>query len=669
MNIRRHFTTLAAGAAAGLSLPAVAQSNAPFNVLFIIADDLKPTLGCYGDRLAITPNIDRLAASGIVFTSAYCTYPLCSASRASMMTSLMPEENSVFSFTPLRAALPDLITLPQHFKNNGYDTVAVGKVHDHRTVGDIVAPDQSTINGIEKEDVLSWTLPFNWGGGKTGSTQFPDRDGRKWPLAAEAKVAVEKNFTDPIRCQLMLTNLTPLAAQYRNTGKPFFAAVGFARPHLPFLAPPAYWNLYNRNDFTPAAFQEHPTNSTGWAWDTVHELQNYYILNVDIEGFAVPFPWNGYGEPLPPPLSEENQKELLHGYYACVSFVDTQVGRLLDKLQAEGIASNTIVVFLGDHGFHLGDHNKWGKQTPMEQDAWAPLIISAPGCARKGTVSGSRVSFLDIYPTLCELAGLQQPVHPVPEAVRSNYNGATELPLRGRSLVPILNNPETEIRNGAVCCYREAPFGYSYRTDRYRYIEWIQSDGSVRARELFDYETDPNETVNIAGGNELLTFKLAEQMRNPAESPGCPLLQGSQPTALSPGVWYAGWAAQYGLSGTNALYTADPDGDGIPNLLEHAAGGNPNSAGDSQQIFRLSQTNVQTNGFEFTYRRQRYAAGKGLVYRLEGSTNLVSDTWDTLEFVETRTAVIDQDFETVTARIPAATNNQEFIRLKIEITP
>lgn len=668
MKLSRHFPVFAAGAVAGLSFPAAAQSNAPLNVLFIIADDLKPTLGCFEDPLAITPNIDRLAATGTVFTRAYCTYPLCSASRASIMTSLMPEENSVFGFTPLRAVLPDLITLPQHFKNNGYETVAVGKVHDHRTVGDIVSPDESTINGIEKEDEQSWTLPFNWGGGKTGSTQYPDTDGRKWPLAAEAKSAPEKNFTDPIRCSLMLSNLTFLAEQYRTTGKPFFAAVGFARPHLPFLAPPAYWNLYDRNCFTPASFQEHPTNSTGWAWDNVHELQNYYVLNVDSNGYAVPFPWNGYGEPLPPPLSEENQKELIHGYYACVSFVDVQVGRLLDKLAAEGLSGNTIVVFLGDHGFHLGDHNKWGKQTPMEEAAHAPLIISAPNAGSRGTVSGARVSFLDIYPTLCELAGLDQPVHPVPESVRSNYDGAAELPLRGASLVPVLNDPAAEIRNGTVCCYRTEPIGYSYRTDRYRYIEWLTAGGDIRARELFDYQSDPNETVNVAAGNDLLMFKLAEQMRSPSETPGCPRLHNSTPLSLAPGVWYADWVSQYGLSGTDASYNADPDGDGIVNLLEHASGGDP-TATDNPELFRLTEKLMQSGQLALIYRRQRYAACKGLTYRLETSTNLTTDIWDPLEFETGETSQIDGEFESVTARISTATNEQKFIRLRIEAAP
>ncbi len=651
-----------------LCVQAAAQSNLPPpNVLLITVDDLKPTLGCFGDALAVTPNIDRLAADGTTFTRAYCAWPVCGPARVSLMTSLMPEETSVLGFTPMRAVLPDLITLPQHFKNNGYETVATGKVNDHRTVGDIVAPDAATLNGIEKDDILSWSLPFIYGGGKTGPTQITDRDGRRWPLAAETKDVDEWKFTDPIRCELMLTHLTMLAAQYRDSGKPFFAAVGFARPHLPFLAPPAYWDLYNRSDFALAAFQEHPTNDTGWAWDNVHELQNYYALNTDSEGYAVPFPWNGFGEPLPPPLSEENQRELIHGYYACVSLVDAQVGRLLDKLEAEGIAENTIVVLLGDHGFHLGDHNKWGKHTPLEDAARAPLIIRAPGIAQTGTVSVSQVSLIDIYPTLCELAGLDQPVHPVPEAIRSHYNGAATLPLRGASLVPVLNDPTTEIRDGAVTCYRKSPLGYSYRTDRYRYIEWVQEDGSIHARELFDYQTDPNETINISVGNDLLMFKLAEQMRNPSESPGCMRLHGSQPLALDSGVWYADWGSQYGLSGTNALYMADPDGDGMVNLLEHACGGNPNAA-DNPSVFRLTDSTVQPDGLKFTYRRQRYAAAKGLNYRLEKSTNLVSDIWDPIEFEEVDATFIDPDIEFVTKRVPIM-DEYGFIRLRIELAP
>lgn len=663
----RH-TSFAAIAAAGISQPAAAQSNTQPNVLLILADDLKPTLGCFGDPVAVTPNIDRLAARGTVFSMAYCTWPVCAPSRASISSGLMPEEVDVFGFTPLRATLPNLITLPQHFKNNGYETVAVGKVHDHRTVGDIVAPDQATENGIEKEDELSWTLPFDWGGGKVGPTQFPDRDGRRWPLAAEAKDVDEWKFTDSVRSALMLDHLTTLAAQYRDSGKPFFAAVGFARPHLPFLAPPAYWNLYDRNDFEMAAHQAHQTNSTGWVWDNVHELQNFYILNTDEEGYAVPFPWNGFGEPWPPPLSETNQLELIHGYYACVSLVDAQVGKLLDKLEAEGIADNTIIVFVGDHGFHLGDHNKWGKHTPLEEAARAPLIISAPGVGQTNTVSSSRVSLLDIYPTLCDLAGLQQPVQPVPEQVRSNYNGAAELPLSGSSLVPLLNDPSAEIRDGAVCCYRTNPFGYSYRTDRYRYIEWILPDGTVRDRELFDYQTDPHEATNIAvyTENDALMMRLAARMRTATETPGCSQLHAASPLTLGSGVWYTDWAERHALSGTNADYLADADGDGTPNLLEHAMGGNPNSPDDNPGLFRLHPANgvISPEELRIRFRRQRYPDAKGLSYELKSTSNLQTDIWDPLEFEETDSTIIDNDLEEITVRI-AATNAQEFIRLRI----
>ncbi len=664
-----YLSVLAAGAAAGTVSQAEMQTNARPNVLFIVADDLKPTLRCYGDRLAITPNIDRLASNGVTFITAQCPWPVCGASRASLMTSLMPEETTVFAFTPMRAALPNVITLPQHFKNNGYETVAVGKVHDFRTVGDIVSPDESTINGIEKDDVLSWTLPFDFGGGKTGSTQITDREGRHWPLAAEAKDLPESKFADGVRGDLALNHLKTLGAQYKTTGKPFFVAVGFARPHLPFLAPTTYWNLYNRNDFTPAACQKEQTNDTGMAWDNVHELQNYYALNVDSEGYAVPFPWNGPGEPLPPPLSDENQKELLHGYYACVSFVDAQVGRLLNELEAQGIASNTVIVFLGDHGFHLGDHNKWGKHTPMEQAVRVPMIITAPRTGLHGTASGSPVSLLDIYPTLCELAGLQQPVHPVPEAVRTNYDGAAVLPLRGKSLVPVLKNPEAKVRTGAVSHYRSEPYGYSYRTDRYRYIEWVQSDNVVKKRELFDYQTDPDETINIAPGqqNELLMFNLAVQMRDPAETPGCHRLHHSPPMVLSTGLYYSAWAALHGLSGSAMNYLSDPDGDGINNLLELATGGNPTNRTDNPEICRLLPDfkNTGSGEADLVYRRQRYAEAKGLQYRLEQTEDLSSGVWTTNGFTELGTRFLDPDYEAVTARISAATNMQGFIRLRV----
>lgn len=523
-----------------LAASGLANASQP-NVLFIIVDDLKPTLGCYGDNLAVTPNFDRLADEGIVFNSAHCQWPVCGASRASMTTGLMPEENGVTGFQLIRDTLPDAVFLPQHFREHGYETVAVGKWHDHRTVGDGMA----TV-----EDELSWSLPFNYGGGKIGSTQITDRNGRRWPLAAEAKDGDENKFADGVRGGLVVDLIDTLATQYNETGKPFFIGVGFARPHLPFLAPTAYWDLYERDDFQIDPVQTRGENRVWAGYDNVHELENYYALNTDAEGFAEPFAWDGPYEPHQ--LSEANQKELLHGYYACASFVDHQIGRLLDELDAHGVADDTIVIVIGDHGFHLGDHLKWGKHTPFEQAARFPFILKAPGAHTPGIVSDSPVTMLDIYPTLCELAGLPLPEQPLPAELQSLHGRAT-LPQRGKSLTPILADPTADLRFGAITTYRNGPYGYSYRTRTHRYIEWLGNEGEVTLRELFDLENDPLETVNIAEdpANELLVYRLAQKMRQPTETPGCHRLHASPGNVLN-----------------NALYVADGDGDSIQDGLE-----------------------------------------------------------------------------------------------------
>jgi len=529
------------------------------NILFITVDDLKPTLASYGDPVAVTPNFDRLSTQGVTFLNAHCPWPVCGPARASMTTGLMPEESGVESFELFRNRLPDVITLPQHFRQNGYTTVAVGKWHDQRTSGDGTA---------SQEDTLSWSLPFEFGGGVIGSSQITDRGGRHWPLAAEAKDGLERQFIDGKIAELALDRIVALSSQYKVTGTPFFVAVGFIRPHLPFLAPTPYWDLYERDDFSPHPVQARQQNNIWQIWDNVHEMEQFYALETDTEGFAIPFPWDGSREPNA--IADETQKELLHGYYACTSFVDAQIGKLLDELENQGVADNTIVIVIGDHGFHLGDHLKWGKHTLMEEATRIPFILKVPGVGQSGVTSTTPVNMLDIYPTLCALAGLEEPLQPLPEEVQSQYGGAKALPLQGRDLSPLLHHPDESLRTGTITTYRKGPFGYGFRTERYRYTEFIDSGGDVDARQLFDLQNDPLETVNTADDaeNELVAYWLATKMRNPRETPGARRLHAANRIPLS-----------------QTVYDANEDGDAFTNGYEVDVLGSdpfdPSSPGDT----------------------------------------------------------------------------------------
>lgn len=667
-------------------LAASLQAQQP-NVLFITIDDLRPTLGCYDDPIAITPEIDQLAADGVTFLNASCPSPVCGPSRSAMTTGLWPEETGIRSFENIRELVPDAILLPQHFKENGYRTAAVGKWHDHRSVGD---------GTPKEEDPYSWTEPFDYGGANLGQGNLKDRNGRNWPLAASAKDEPDRKFTDAIRADLGLAHISNLAANYRDNGQPFFLGVGFARPHLPFFAPQKYWDLYERSDFTPLEPQSREENHVSWTYDNVHELENYYILNSDADGFGVPFAWDGPNNPYT--LSLANQQELLHGYYACTSFVDVQVGRLLDALEAEGIADNTIVVVLGDHGFHLGDHLKWGKHTPMEESVRSPLIIKAPGISVAGLRTESPVTFLDLYPTLCELAGLPIPEQPIPPALQAEQGGATHLPLRGLDITSILSDPDADdLRFGALSIYRKGPHGYSYRTRTHRYIEWVQDDGEIKNRALFDIVNDPNSTRNIAEdpGNELLLYRLAVKLRQESESPGAMALRNSQPIPLEQTIYDADydsdghsngyevdvldtdpfnppsasetsfqqWMSQHGLSGDNLL--EDPDADGSPNLLEYLFDRNPMEADVLPQTVTLNAS--QQLGISLQTEREAMPSDTQIA--LQGSDELgANENWIAVAYDYERQANPSGGWtHRWVQRTPLDSGGKRFLRLTVSI--
>jgi iduronate 2-sulfatase len=479
---------LAAAAAAAAPAQTPNDATARPNVLFIAVDDLRPELGCYGDPVIKSPNIDRLAAEGLAFTRAYCQLAACNASRASLLTGLRPDTLQVWDlYTRFRDHSPDVITLPQHFKQHGYHTVGVGKIY-HNTIPDPASWSEPKlhIEGYPFDPDAVYRLPENIAlqqekkqalirEGK--QKRYIDRLG-EWYLktsSTECADVPDDAYFDGAQTTLALATLKRLKQQ----NKPFFFAVGYYRPHLPFNAPKKYWDLYDRAAIPPARNPFLPKDAPVMAINNLRELRSYTDLK------TVPYPHDG-------PLTEAQARLLKHGYLASVSYVDAQIGRLLDQLQALDLAHNTIVVLWGDHGWKLGEHRSWCKMTNHEVDTRVPLIISAPGTASGGKTTGRLVEFVDIYPTLCELAGL-----PIPET------------LEGTSAVPLFAKPDRPwkqaafsqfLREGVWCMPgSKEHMGYSIRTERYRYSAWHEwPSRKFVARELYDRDKDPQENVNVA---------------------------------------------------------------------------------------------------------------------------------------------------------------------------
>jgi len=458
------------------------------NILFIAVDDLRTDIGSYGNRDIVTPNIDRLSDMGLVFNNAYCQQAVCNPSRASLLTGLRPDIIKVWDLkTHFRTAVPDAITLPEYFKQNGYTVEGMGKIF-HGGLSDPQSWSSPKKNpqghslysdttmkrlAIRKEKLLKEGIPESVIGGKyrgPGVMSIDEPDNKRFDGA--------------------LTDLAIDAME--EITQPFFLAVGYHRPHLPFVAPKKYFDMYDPDRIPLATNPYLPKGSPEIAMNTMYELRAY-------EDFAdTPTPFEGS-------LTLEQRKRLKHGYYASVSFVDAQVGRLLAALENSGLNENTIIVLWGDHGWKLGEHNSWGKMTNYDDDTHAPLIIYVPWMKRKGIKTDALVEFVDIYPTLCELAGLQ-----VSEK------------LEGCSFVPLINNPGRKWKSAVFSQYmrkhkEETFMGYSLRTERYRYIEWINMESNqIVAKELYDHNSDPEENKNIAEEteNKELVIELSAQLKN-----------------------------------------------------------------------------------------------------------------------------------------------------------
>lgn len=427
----------------------------PLNVLFIAADDLRCDLGCLGHEAVLTPNLDALAQHGRLFTRAYCQQAVCNPSRASLLCGLRPDTLRIWDLpTHLREVRPQAVTLPQHFKQQGYFTQNIGKIfHNWR---------QKT-----EGDPESWSVPAVMHYATHGSDKPLVQDGEELPpdlaqtVSTERRDVPDEAYFDGRIAQLAVTALQ----ERRDRKQPFFLAVGFWKPHLPFNPPQRYWNLYDRDAIPRASRITPPDNVPPVALHNGQEL---------LKSGRV--------------LSEANIQELRHGYLSGISFLDAQVGKVLSALDALDLRKNTVIVFWSDHGFHLGEHGLWCKTSNFELDARVPLIISVPGMPHPGVSSNSLVELLDIYPTLNDVCGLP------PRAE-----------LEGVSLQTILQDPAAEVKPFAATQHPRPAYytgkpeamGVSIRTTRFRYTEWHDFDsGDVQASELYDHDADPDETVN-----------------------------------------------------------------------------------------------------------------------------------------------------------------------------
>jgi arylsulfatase A-like enzyme len=479
---------------------ACAQAAEKPNVLFLIVDDLRPELGCYGKDYIKSPNIDALAKSGMVFDRAYVQQAVCSPSRTAVLTGLRPDTTKVTDLvTHFRIAQPDTITLPQNFKNSGYFVQGMGKIF-HGKLND--EPSWSVPWVVPKAS--TYALPENVAAGADNVAGEPDEDAPKAKGKKAKKGAVDSEGAGkkgaPFECADVPDNtyqdgkVADLAVatlgELSKKNQPFFLAVGFVKPHLPFVSPKKYWDLYDESNIELAPNPFYPKDAPDYA------VRKYDGEIYQYQGIPPK------GEPFSPELA----RKLKHAYFAGVSYTDAQVGKVMAELDRLGLSKNTIVVLWGDHGWKLGEHASWGKHSNVENDTNAPLILSIPSMKNAGTHSKALVEFVDIYPTLSDLAGIPLPAN-----------------LEGTSARPLLDNPDRAWKTSAFSQYPRSEkgglkmMGYSMRTDRYRFTVWenLSEPGKVESTELYDHQLDPQENTNISGlpANTALVAELMTQYR------------------------------------------------------------------------------------------------------------------------------------------------------------
>ena len=437
----------------------------PYNVLFIAVDDLRTELNCYGASHIKSPNIDRLAESSVRFTNAHVQQAICMASRASVLSGIRPEKRGIYTGEPLSDLMPDVVTLNKFFEQNGYTIASCGKIYHFgedtkKQFGDDYMEPKKTWEGfgyVTEESIRKQELNTRTGRGP----------------AYESANVHDTLYQDGINT----LNAVRKLAEFKKSDQPFFLAVGLTKPHLPFVAPQKYWDLYPEASISPAELREKPENSSNYTMRVAGELGNYAGMPQKYED-----------------VDDTTELILRRGYYAAVSYADAQVGKLLDQLDALGLRDNTIVVLWGDHGYKLGDYGAWCKWSNMHMDTNIPLLIRVPN-GKKGLVVDQPVEALDIYPTLAELCGLGQPTH-----------------LEGKSLTPLLDKPSVTSETHQYVYtiwphdrweYDKTVMGYSVKDKRYNYVEWVQlKSGEVLDTELYDHTVDPQETRNFIGNSK-----------------------------------------------------------------------------------------------------------------------------------------------------------------------
>jgi uncharacterized sulfatase len=450
-----------AGLAFFVAAPDARAADKKLNVLFVAVDDMNNDLGCYGHPLVKSPNIDRLAKMGVRFDRAYCQFPLCSPSRSSLMTGLRPGTTRVFDLKyHFRKGLPDVVTLPQMFMNNGYYAARVGKIYHYGNPGDIGT------SGLD--DPPSWKHFVNPAGRDKTVLEndimnyTPNRGlGSAMAFLSDAKGKDEEHTDGKVALEGI-----KLIEEHKD--KPFFLAIGFYKPHTPYVAPKKYFDLYPKDkiDLPKVAAED--------------------VKDVPKPALASTAPWPYFG------VTKDQARECKQAYYAAISFVDAQIGKLLDTMDKHKLLDNTVVVFWSDHGYHLGEHGLWMKQSLFEESARVPLIIVAPGAKGNGQVCVRTVEFVDLYPTLADLAGLTPPKN-----------------LEGASLKPLLDDPKKAWDRPAYTQVQRGNFpGYSVRTERWRYTEW---DDGKKGAQLYDHDADPHEYKNLI--DDAKYAKVVEEMK------------------------------------------------------------------------------------------------------------------------------------------------------------
>ncbi len=468
------------------------------NILFISIDDLRPTLGAYGDTIAITPYIDQLASEGMTFRQTFTQVAVCAPSRASLMTGIRPDSTRVWHLgDKFREINPNAVTMPQYFSKFGYHTVNLGKIF-HNYMPDSISWDEPDLRPSRylRQDWLKRDGETFYIGEDIQNSQAIKRDsllksrpvryadgwntGPAWEIAD----VHDTMYYDGAQTELAKKTLSRIAKK----DAPFFMGLGYFRPHLPFAVPKKYWDLYDPEEIPLASNPNVPKKAPGYTMNSMYELRHY-------DGF------NNIGHPESSyKMQTDTLRILKHGYYASVSYVDALLGQLISHIKEIGIYENTIIILWGDHGWKLGDHNSWGKMTNYNIDLKVPMIVRYPNQVNRGAETFEITELIDMFPSLCELTGIETPDY-----------------MQGTSFVPLIKNPKRSWKSAAFSQFHRRPqhaadgnryMGYSLNTKKHHYIEWYTWDpetgtrGELKNIELFDSENDPNETVNIAKQQE-----------------------------------------------------------------------------------------------------------------------------------------------------------------------